>query len=244
MPAATSAQIDAEAVRVQAAYARRHEGGRYSFFDAAHLLAVQERERLLMDLLSQHGIRSLEGVRVLDVGCGTGGWLREWLKWGTRPTDITGVDVLPDRIVRARELSPEGVTFIAGNAAQLGLPPGSFDIVTQSMLMTSVLDSDVRREIARSMRALLKPGGIIVWYDYHVDNPRNPDVRRVTRREIVSLFPSCRIDLRRTTLAAPIARVVAPRSRWLYSGLRMMPWLRTHYLGIIRPVGSPDLNRS
>ena len=115
------------------------------------------------------------------------------------------------------------------------MPPASFDIVLQSMLLTSVLDEGVRGRIAQKMLQALRPGGVILWYDYHVDNPRNPDVRRVSRRDIETLFPECRIELHRVTLAAPLARRVLPHARWLYSALRAIPLLRTHYLGTIRP---------
>ncbi|MCC7009046.1 MAG: class I SAM-dependent methyltransferase [Acidobacteria bacterium] len=225
--------VDAETERIREAYARRTGESRYSWFNAAHLLAVQERERVLMDLFRRHGIVSLADARVLDVGCGMGTWLRDFVKWGAAPERLTGVDLLPDRIVQARQLCPPGVTLIAGNAADRPWA-GRFDIVLQSMVMTSVLAPELRRALAAAMLDAAAGGGVVLWYDYFVNNPRNPDVRGVSRREIASVFPGCTIDLRRVTLAAPLARLVAPRSRALHEMLRAVPLLRTHYLGIIR----------
>jgi SAM-dependent methyltransferase len=233
-PLIKTAGLDTEDARVRAAYARRVEDGRYSWFNDAHLLAVQERERHALDLLRRNGLDSLADLRVLELGCGTGTWLREMIKWGVRPRNITGVDLLPDRLVEAERLCPAGVTLICANAASVKLSPSSFDIVLQSMLLTSVLDPQVRRSVAQVMLKALRPAGVILWYDYHVNNPKNPDVRGVSRTEIRALFPGCRVELRRVTLAAPLARFVLPKSKLVYSALRALPLLRTHYVGVIR----------
>jgi ubiquinone/menaquinone biosynthesis C-methylase UbiE len=227
--------LDAEDARVRAAYGRRGETRRYSWFTDAHLLAVQERERHVLDLLRRSGIDSLADMRILELGCGTGAWLRDLIKWGARPGNITGVDLLPDRLVEAQRLCPSEVNFVCASAAAVTLPAASFDIVLQSMLITSVLDAEARRAIARVMLRALRPGGVILWYDYHVNNPANPDVRGVSRAEIRALFPHCRIDLRRVTLAAPLARFVLPKSKVAYTALQAIPLLRTHYVGMIRP---------
>ena len=63
------------------------------------------------------------------------------------------------------------------------------------------------------MMRVVRPGGLILWYDYHVNNPFNPDVRAVTARELSALFQDCDIERRRVTLAPPLARLVGPRSR-------------------------------
>jgi SAM-dependent methyltransferase len=235
-PVPTAADFAAEDARIRAAYARRTDADRYSWFNDAHMLAVQERERHTLDLLREHGFQSLDTARVLDVGCGSGFWLREMVKWGARPHHVMGVDLLPDRIAEAERRCAPGVTLVCGNAAAVEVPRESFDIVLQSMLFTSVLDADLRQAVARAMLDAVRPDGLILWYDYHVSNPRNRDVRGVSRAEIRSLFPGCRIDLRRLTLAAPIARVVAG-SRVVHALLHAVPLLRTHYLGVIRKAG-------
>jgi SAM-dependent methyltransferase len=225
---------DTEDARVRAAYARRVEDRRYSRFNDAQLLAVQERERHVLDLLRRNGLDSLADLRVLELGCGTGTWLREMVKWGVRPGNITGVDLLRDRLAEAERLCPAGVTLICANAGSVALLPASFDVVLQSMLLTSVLDPQVRRSVAQVMLNALRPDGVILWYDYHVNNPKNQDVRGVSRAEIRTLFPGCRMELRRVTLAAPLARFVLPKSKLVYAALHAIPLLRTHYVGVIR----------
>jgi SAM-dependent methyltransferase len=233
-PAVDGSRLEAENARVRVAYARRAQDDRYSWFNDAHMLAVQERERHTLHLLRRHGYSSLADVRILEVGCGTGAWLRELVKWGAQPKNLTGVEMLAERVAEAARLCAPGITLVCANVAQASLPAASFDIVLQSMLFTSVLDADVRRAVAHAMLDAVRPGGLILWYDYHVNNPRNRDVRGVSRAEIGTLFPGCRIHLKGITLAAPIARAVAGRSRLAYSVLHAMPFLRTHYLAVIR----------
>lgn len=225
--------LETEGDRLRVAYARRTDQARYSWFNDAHLCAVQERERHTIDILKRHGLADLRDTRILEVGCGNGFWLREFVKWGAQPSNVTGVEMLPDRVEAATRLAPAGMTIMCGNAARLEVPPASFDIVLQSMVLTSVLDRDVRRAVAQSMLAALRPGGMVLWYDYFVNNPRNPDVRGVPAAEIRELFPGCRVDLRRVTLVAPLARVLVRAGRWPYNLANALPFLRTHYLGAI-----------
>ncbi|MGZ7259737.1 hypothetical protein ACXWO8_09385, partial [Streptococcus pyogenes] len=70
----------------------------------------------------------------------------------------------------------------------------------------------------------LKPGGAVVWYDFTVDNPRNPDVRGVPLSRVRALFPQGRLTARRVTLAPPLARALPAA----YALLNIIPWLRTH----------------
>lgn len=88
--------------------------------------------------------------------------------------------------------------------------------------------------MASAMCRAVKTDGLILWYDFRVGNPRNADVRGVSRREISALFPGCDIDLRPITLAPPVLRLLAPYSSLACHLLAQIPWLCTHYLGAIR----------
>jgi SAM-dependent methyltransferase len=219
---------------IRAAYARRQAEQRDSWFNPGHLFMVQERERCVLKLLERHGFGQLDATRVIEIGCGGRTWLRDFVKWGARPEHLTGVDLLPERISEAVRTCPPGVTLVCANAVALDFSDASFDIVLQATMFTSMLDAELRRAVAAEMMRLVKPEGIMLWYDYHVDNPRNPDVRGVPRREVHALFPGCRIELRRVTLAPPLARALAPYSHLACHLLQAVPWLRTHYLGVIR----------
>ena len=83
-------------------------------------------------LLARHGRTRLDDSRILEIGCGNGHWLREFVKWGARPENLTGVDLLPERVAQACRLSPPGMSFSSGSAAALDFADASFDIVFQA----------------------------------------------------------------------------------------------------------------
>src|SRR5262245_3483295 len=233
-PASTADSSQIEQARIQAAYAKRQlDDARSSYFSMGNLFIMQERERRLLTLLKRNNLAPLYTKKILEVGCGTGYWLREFIKWGARPENITGIDLLVDRVAEARYLCPEAVKIVYGNAAALAFPDATFDLVVQSTVFTSVLDAMMKHQMASEMLRVVKDDGFILWYDYHVNNPWNPDVRGVKRREILQLFPGCRIQLQRITLVPPLVRLLAPYSWLTCYVLGKMPWLCTHYIGLI-----------
>lgn len=150
-----------------------------------------------------------------------------------RPTSLSGIDLLPDRVETAMSISPN-IDFRCCSAEALPYDDRSFDIVMQFTVFTSILDHQMKRDISREILRVLKPDGIILWYDYHMNNPKNPDVRGVKKKEIYELFPDCDIHLKRITLAPPLTRLIAPYSIILCQILEKFPLLCTHYLRIIR----------
>jgi ubiquinone/menaquinone biosynthesis C-methylase UbiE len=195
---------------------------------------LHERERRLLELLSRHSCESLDTKKILEIGCGSGDFLRDFIRWGARPENISGIDLLPERVSEAIHLSPKAMDIRQGNAAILDFADERFDLVLQSTVFTSVLDLNVKRQMASEMCRVLKGDGLILWYDYHTDNPRNSDVKGVKYKEVHALFPKYEIHLERITLAPPIARLLAPYCWSLCYLLSQIPWLCTHYIGVIR----------
>ena len=227
--------VSVEEARIRETYARREEHDvRYSWISPGYQFTMQQRERRLLCVLRRHGYAYLESKKILEVGCGTGQWLRDFIKWGAQPENVTGIDLLQDRVSRARRLCPPAVHIQCASAAQLPFSSERFDIVLQSTVFTSILDPALRRYVAKEMKRVVKPDGLILWYDYHVNNPWNKDVRGVKRQEIYQLFPNCGIDLERITLLPPLARVLTPYSYLTCYLLEKFPPLCTHYLGVIR----------
>lgn len=229
-----------EAERILKRYQRRQllPAGRYTLFDPGNLFIVHQRERLLLSMLVRQGLSDLSIIRILEVGCGDGWWLRRFLEYGANPENLAGVDLIPQRVERARHLSPN-IRVEQGDASQLAYEDRSFDIVLQSTVFSSILDDGMRHRVAAEMLRVLRPGGLIIWYDLMMDNPRNPDVQGLRRHEVEALFPGCRFEFRRTTLAPPLARRLAPVS-WTACQLLSFPFfLRSHYLAFIhKPVVS------
>jgi SAM-dependent methyltransferase len=225
-----------EIERIKQVYERRKtedKGRLYSYFNQASLFVTHQRERALIHSLKQLRFTDLSDRRILDIGCGSGGFLREFIKYGARPKNLYGIDLLEERIEKARELNPN-IDFRCGDASNLPYEDHFFDIVMQFTVFTSILDSGMKEKIASEMLRVLKADGTIIWYDYYVNNPWNPDVKGVKKREIQELFPNCLLSLKRVTLAPPIVRTLVPFSTLLCLILDKVPFLRSHYLGKIR----------
>jgi SAM-dependent methyltransferase len=209
---------------------------RYRLTNPGQLFMVQGRERRLLALLTRHGFAErLGGARVLDVGCGSGGLLLDLVRYGARADLLAGVDLMPERIALAQGRLPTA-DLRRVSAVELPFDDGRFDLVCQFLVFSSLLDPADARRVAAEMRRVLRPDGLIVWYDLRVDNPRNPRVRGVGRAELAALFPGCALDVESLTLAAPLARRLAPRAWPLAALLERLPPLRTHLLAGIRPL--------
>ncbi|MFL6289911.1 MAG: class I SAM-dependent methyltransferase [Thermoanaerobaculia bacterium] len=198
----------------------------YSLDRPANRFLRQGQERALRKALEEIG--PLAGKRVLEVGCGSGNWL-EMLAGAA----LSGIELDPGRAAGAAARFP-GADIRTGDASSLPWASGSFDVVLQSTVFSSILDPGMRRAVASEMLRVLAPDGAILWYDFFVDNPSNSHVRGVRRREIEALFPGCRVALRRATLAPPLARRIVPVSWKLAALLESLRVLDTHYMGVIR----------
>lgn len=226
-----------EIERIRRVYAARFDKialGRYTPFDPAHLLLHYSRQRALLDLLKRHEIYSLKGKRILEVGCGAGDILLEYLEYEARPDDLFGIDALPAELVKGHHRSPN-LGLACADGQSLPFSNRSFDLVTQYTVFTSILDSEVRKNVAGEMLRVLKPDGLIVFYDFWPNNPRNPDVRGLRVKEIRALFPGCKLDVQHIVLAPPIARRLAPLSSLACQLLEKLPWLCSHYMVGITP---------
>lgn len=209
----------------------------YSYFDEGNLFIIQSRERQVVRIIKKYVGTELNCKRILDVGCGTGGELRNFLKYGARPENLYGIDLLKERIEQAKKINPN-INFVCADAQTLPFPDNFFDIVMQFTMFTSILSENMKQNVAREMLRVVRRDGIILWYDFMYDNPKNPDVKGVKKKEIFSLFPNCEFDITKLTLAPFIARKLACVS-WLFCYLmEKIQLFNTHYLVVIRKLAS------
>ena len=192
----------------------------------------QERERKLEQLLQRSRFLPLSNRRILDVGCGTGEILAGFQAWGAQPENLFGVDLLADRIRSAKENFPE-MTFQEANAEALPFASGSFDLVALFTVFTSILDPQMARNVSREINRILRSGGAVVWYDFRMNNPFNQHVRGISRAGVRSLFPGFDSRLVTITLLPPLARRSGALIDRLYPWLASLPFLRSHYLGVL-----------
>lgn len=228
-----------EADRILEEHRRREReipAGFYGLDRPANLFLRHGQERALRGALERAGLLPLSGRRLLEVGCGSGNWLEILERFGARREGLAGIDLDPGRADVCRSRFP-GADIRSGDASVLPWGDGSFDLVLQGTVFSSILDPGMRRAVASEMLRVLAPGGAILWYDFFMDNPANPNVRGVRRREIEALFPGCRVHLRRATLAPPLARRVVPVSWTAAVVLESLRVFDTHYLGLIGRTG-------
>ena len=208
--------------------------GRYVPDQPGERLMLESRERAVLRMLRRHGVDDLSRARILEVGCGRGQRLADWIRWGARPAHVHGLDIMETFAGAARDAVP-GARLVVGSADRLPYPAASFDIVVQFTVFTSILDRIMRQEAASEMRHLITPNGFILWYDFRYSNPRNPNVRGIGTRELRELFPGANLDMVSLTLLPPLARSLARISpgacRVLEAALAP---LRSHYLAVIR----------
>ena len=221
-----------EAAAVRDRYARRDSADwRYHRLNPSALWPAQERERAVARLLRERGWRELSMRRAVEVGCGGGGNLLELLKLGFAPERLTGIELLPERHAAARRVLPGALRLELGDATLAEVDAASQDLVLQFTVFSSLLDDAAQQRLADAMWRWTAPGGAVLWYDFTLNNPRNPDVRGVPLARVRGLFPAGRfVAARRLTLAPPLARAACRLHPALYTACSLLPPLRTHLL--------------
>ncbi|NQT19704.1 MAG: class I SAM-dependent methyltransferase [Planctomycetes bacterium] len=119
-----------------------------------------------------------EGSRVLEIGCGEGPNLLEFLGAGI---DIVGIDISGRSISRAQErLRAAGFDPNAArhaNAETLDFPEGSFDIICGAAILHHLADLS---QVGKDIHRMLRPGGRCVFVEPLGYNPGASLYRRFT----------------------------------------------------------------
>lgn len=233
----SAARISAERAAIHARYSRRTR--RYDASEPWVLLTAQELDRALARWLQDTWPQGPDGLRLLEVGCGSGRNLLRFQALGFDPANLAGNELQAERCAMARRQLPAAVSLHAGDALDLEGPDGSYDVVYQSLVFSSILDAGYQEALAARLWRLVRPGGGVLWYDFTWNNPANPDVRGVRRQRVRELFPDAQFNARRVTLAPPLSRRVTALHPGLYGLCNLLPFLRTHLLCWLRkPAGA------
>jgi len=205
----------------------------YSIFKPANLFIIQGRQRAVLKSLKKYGSSDLSGKQILEMGCGKGGVLAEFLFIGAPPRNLFGVDLIFERLQHAHSILSD-THFTNADGRHLPFPANTFDLVLQYTAISSILDPDLRSAICADLIRVTRPGGLILSYDFWT-NPTNPQTRGFNPAEIRRSFPDCAIEFQKITLAPPIVRMLVPISWGLAHLLESLRLLNTHYLSVIRP---------
>ncbi|UPG95186.1 class I SAM-dependent methyltransferase [Luteibacter aegosomatissinici] len=129
----------------------------------AHNPLMQAEERAMLALMPTR----LDGLHVVDAGCGSGRYLRHAMQRGAMT--LVGVDLSAPMLTRAAALfddAPPGarMALAQGDLAALPLPEGSADLLLCGLAVGHVVDlASVLYEFARVSR----PGATLVISDFH-----------------------------------------------------------------------------
>lgn len=225
--------------RIRAVYHAWHGGKpvpEYAWHRPEVLAQVAAQNRVIGQLLASTIGPDLSNVRALDVGCGTGRFVRELIGWGANPANLAGTEYQEDRLAAARQRTAAGVLWHLGDLDFAA--PHTFDLVAANTVFSSILDDDTSSALAREMWRVLKPGGWCMIFDFRFNNPANSNVRKVTRRQLESYWPASSLHYRTLQLAPPIARRLARAPRLVSELLvTLVPVLRSHFVYMARKGG-------
>jgi len=203
---------------------------RYNMLNPSIYKGEQEKERALIKWIKSCSLFPVEEKRLLEIGCGSGGNLLQFLRLGFSPENLVGNELLQDRINKAGKRLPAALNLLPGNALDLTIQECQFDIVFQSMVFSSILDEKFKFQLAKRMWGWVKEGGGILWYDFIYDNPWNKDVKGIPYQKVKEYFPEGSIKKWKITLAPPLSRVVTKIHPSSYNIVNLFPFLRTHIL--------------
>jgi len=189
---------------VYAAYAAdRGRRRAWSESDPGQRRIVGERDRALAAGLRERFGAGVATLRILDVGSGDRDLAAALAAHGAAPRAVVATDLLPERLG-----ANPGARRVAADGRRLPFRSGSFDVVVQCTVLSSVRAAAARRVVAAEMVRVCRPGGLVLSYDARLPNPFNRQVRRVARDEHRSLFAGCRVAFRSLTPIPPLARLL------------------------------------
>lgn len=177
-------------------------------------------------------------LRVLDLGCGSESTVPTLGFFDTHAATFVGMDILVDRVRDAAADGPHDLYLVADGTA-LPFDDETFDIVSLSTVISSILDEGVRAGVCAEARRVLRPGGSVLWFDMRYPNPQNRNLSPVGRSELARLFAGADITAVPACVLPPLARRLGSRTDTLYPLLRRIRPLRSHLVATItNPGGS------
>ena len=198
-------------------------------------IMFNSRLRAYDDLWTRLGLLPFQDRRLFDAGCANGKFLDICChRWGARETNCFGSDRRVDAWAAWHAAHPDtAITFVQQPAHEMAYPPGSFDVVHQSMLLSSVIDPPVRTATAAAMWRALRPGGVLVSFDFWL-NPTNPRASGIRASTLRRLFPEGRLVYERSlTLAPPLCRRLLFLGEPALLKLESLRVLNTHVLAAL-----------
>jgi len=149
-------------------YGRTHELDAKSIDTIAARLEARRGSAKYIGMLQEYLAIDLAAAKnILVLGCGTGVEVREVLRGPDFRGRVTAIDISADLVERGKGLAEqEGVAdridWLVGDAQELRLSDGAFDLVLAHTLVSHV--PDPKRVVEQAAR-VVRPGGTVVMFD-------------------------------------------------------------------------------
>ena len=236
-PIASQKQLQTATKEYYAQYEARKGADRNNLLNNPEVLF----QNLAHDAAMVRALRSINlepnTARVLDVGCGEGGSLWLLLRLGFTPSNLFGVDIQEERIVRARQRYPQ-ISLECADATKLTYADGTFDIAMETMMFLQLTDDEIARRIAAEMIRATKPGGILLISDWRYSKPGSKEFKGVSRGRIAELYQVGKQTRVRATfrgaLVPPVGRFLSKHLPSTYFAVqRLLPFLTAHVVTVL-----------
>ena len=155
------------------------------------------------------------------------------IRLGAKEENINGIDIRKNRLNDCKKRFPNSeINYM--DARKLNFDENYFDIITVFTFFSSLLNENYQNEVSKELIRVLKPKGLIVFYDLRYNNPFNPNVVGITKSRLNDIFKNKLVDYDLLTLIPPLARSLGTLNYLLYKTLSYIPFLKSHYFAIIQ----------
>lgn len=180
-------------------------------------------------------------IRILDVGCGTGDSILNFLKVGFDASRIYGIDILEELISVGRARFPN-VNLTCEDASNMKFTDASFDLVFEGTMFVQISDESVARKIADEMLRVTKLHGFIVLADWRWPKPGDTNYKALSMKRIVKLFhvgtQSRILGVHKGALIPPIGRFLSSRLPFAYFSIAfILPFLVGQVTTVLKKEG-------
>ena len=139
------------------------------------------RDELVFEAVLSHFDTLNNPPRVLEIGVGHGHELAKFSLLGIPQENLVGIDLVSGRLDWAKSIYPN-INFYQGNATNLVFTDNSFDIVCQFTCAMHMPSKESQILLCQEMLRVLKPGGIIIWWDLAPPRRRSKIINKILNR--------------------------------------------------------------
>jgi 2-polyprenyl-3-methyl-5-hydroxy-6-metoxy-1,4-benzoquinol methylase len=219
-------------VKIKRIYLKRKEkklDKLYDWYNPDVQFSTSQYNKYFSILLNKAYGNDLSKLKILDVGCGDGNFIRTLIEWGCEPKNITGIDLMRYRINTCKKKTHSDVKFIVGNFSKQFK---NFDLVVANTVFTSILKSNERKILAHNMWNATKINGWVMIFDFRYNNPYNKNVKKISIKDLKKYFNHSNKFFYCYLLMIPIIARKIVKYSYIFSEILIFifPFLKSHFI--------------